>query len=138
MVGKRRNLSKPVPLILSGKELPWVTSATHLGHEFHESGTMDYDTRVKSAEFISKSTEIRETFFFASPVEVLKAVKILAADLYGGNLWKLRGDIAQQVFNSWNTFIKLAWQVPWGTHTYMVDMLLSCGISHVRSDILSR
>ena len=67
MVGKRKNLSKPVPLILSGKELPWVASATHLGHEFHESGTMDCDTRFKSAEFISKSTEIRETFFFASP-----------------------------------------------------------------------
>ena len=138
MVGKRKNLSKPVPLVLSGKELPWVASATHLGHELHESGTMDYDATVKRAEFISKSTEIRETFFFAHPVEVLKAVKMFAGDLYGGNLWQLRGDKAQQVFNAWNTCIKLAWQVPRGTHTYMVDMLLSCGISHVRNDILAR
>ena len=42
------------------------------------------------------------------------------------------------MFNAWNTCIKLAWQVPRGTHTYMVDMLLSCGISHVRNDILAR
>ena len=123
MIGKRKNMSKPVPLKLSGKELPWVASATHLGHEFHESGTMEYDTTVKRAKFINKSTEVRETFFFASPVEVLKAVKIFAGDLYGGNLWKLRGDMAQQAFNAWNTCIKLAWQVPRGTHTYMVDMM---------------
>ena len=138
MIGKRKNMSKPVPLKLSGKELPWVASATHLGHEFHESGTMEYDTTVKRAKFINKSTEARETFFFASPVEVFKAVKIFAGDLYGGNLWKLRGDMAQQAFNAWNTCIKLAWQAPRGTHTYMVDMLLSCGISHIRNDVLAR
>ena len=138
MVGKKKNLPKPVSLELSGKELPWVSTATHLGHEFHESGTMDYDATVKRAEFIRKSTEIRETFFFASPVEVLKAVKWFAGDLYGGNLWQLRGDMAQQMFRTWNTCIKLAWQVPRATHTYMVDNLLSCGISHIRNDILAR
>ena len=68
MTGKRKNLPKPVPLVLSGKELPWVTSATHLGHEFHESGNMNYDTTIKRAEFIRKSSDIRETIFFASPV----------------------------------------------------------------------
>ena len=86
MIGKKKNLPKPVPLILSGKELPWVATATHLGHELHESGSMDHDCHVKRAEFISKSTDIRETFAFASPVEVLRAVKVFAGDLYGGNL----------------------------------------------------
>ena len=138
MTGKRKNLPKPVPLVLSGKELPWVRSATHLGHEFHESGNMDHDCSIKRAEFIRKSTEIRETFFFASPVEVLRAVKVFAGDLYGGNLWQLRGDMANQVFKAWNTCIKLAWQVPRSTNTYFVDRLLSCGISHVRDDILAR
>ena len=108
MVGKKKNLPKPVSLELSGKELPWVSTATHLGHEFHESGTMDYDATVKRAEFIGKSTEIRETFFFASPVEVLKAVKWFAGDLYGGNLWQLRGDMAQQMFRTWNTCLQAA------------------------------
>ena len=109
MTGKRKNLPKPVPLVLSGKELPWVCSATHLGHEFHESGNMDHDSNIKRAEFIRKSTEIRETFFFASPVEVLLAVKVFAADMYGGNLWQLRGDMANQVFKAWNTCIMASW-----------------------------
>ena len=86
VTGLRKKLEKPVPLVLNGKDLPWVASATHLGHEFHESGTMDHDTRVKRAEFISKSTDVREIFSFASPGEVLRAVKMFAADFYGSNL----------------------------------------------------
>ena len=138
MIGRKKNLPKPVPLILSGKELPWVATATHLGHELHESGSMDHDCYVKRAEFISKSTDIRETFAFASPVEVLRAVKVFAGDLYGGNLWKLRGDMANQVFSAWYTCVKLAWQVPRATHTYFVERMLCCGISSTRDDLLSR
>ena len=80
VTGLRKKLEKPVPLVLNGKDLPWVASATHLGHEFHESGTMDHDTRVKRAEFISKSTDVRETFSVVSSVEVLRAVNVFAAD----------------------------------------------------------
>ena len=50
---------------------------------------------VKRAEFISKSTDIRETFSFASPVEVLRAVKVFAGDFYGANLWNLGGALAE-------------------------------------------
>ena len=136
--GKKTNLKKPVPLTLYGKEFPWVASATHLGHELHESGLMEHDARMKRAEFIGKSTEIRETFDFASPVEVLGAVKIYAGDLYGAMLWRLEGDMAKQVYLAWKTCIKLAWQVPRSTHTYFVERMLDCGLSHVRTDILAR
>jgi hypothetical protein len=138
VTGRSSNLAKPVPLTLCGKDLPWVVSATHLGHELHESGLMDHDARVKRAQFIDKSTEIRETFSFASPVEILRAVKVFAGDLYGAMLWKLSGDLAKQVYHAWNTCIKLAWQVPRATHTYFVERLLNCGLSHVRTDILAR
>ena len=76
-------------------------------------------------------SDIREAFF----LDVLRAVKVFAGDLYGGNLWQLRSDKASQVFNAWNTCIKLALQV---SRTYFVDRLLSSGISHVRDDILAR
>ena len=77
-------------------------------------------------------------FSFASPVEVLRAVKVFAGDLYGAMLWKLSGDLAKQVYHAWNTCIKLVWQVPRATHTYFVERLLDCGLSHVRTDILAR
>ena len=53
-------------------------------------------------------------------------------------LWSLRSDSVQQVYNAWNTCIKLAWQVPRNTHNYFVDGLLDCNISHIRSDIFAR
>ena len=138
MCGRKKGLAKPAPLTLYGKELPWVATGTHLGHEIHESGNMDLDTRVKRANFIEKSTDIRETFSFASPVEVLQAVKVYACSWYGSMLWDLTADITKQVFNTWGTCVKLAWHVPRQTHTYFVDHLLSSGLSHARTDILAR
>ena len=136
--GRRRDLAKPAPLTLYGKELPWVATATHLGHELHESGTMNHDVTVKRAEYISKSTEVRETFSFASPVEVLRSLKVFVGDMYGSNLWQLSSDMAKQVYHAWDTNIKLVWGVPRGTHTYFVDRMLNCGISHMRTDIMAR
>ena len=47
--GSSKKKQKPVPLMLNGKELPWVESALHLGHVLHESGSMDQDTKAKRA-----------------------------------------------------------------------------------------
>ena len=51
--GPSKKLTKPAPLTLCGRELPWVATATHLGHELHESGSMEYDAVVKRAIFIN-------------------------------------------------------------------------------------
>ena len=50
--GKSKNVQRPAPLFLDGKELPWVDSAVHLGNVLHESGSMDKDVNVKRASFI--------------------------------------------------------------------------------------
>ena len=89
--GSKKNLVKPAPLTLCGRELPWVSTATHLGHELHESGSMEHDALVKRAIFINNSVEIREAFSFASPVEILSAIKTYSASIYGCMLWNLDG-----------------------------------------------
>ena len=138
MIGEKRNLTRPVPLMLGGRELPWVSTAVHLGHELHESGKMNHDAKVKRAEFISKSVEVRETFGFASPVEVLQAQKVYCSSFYGSMLWNLSGEGATQVFNAWNTGVKLAWDCPRDTRTYLAQQVLSCGLDSARTDILVR
>ena len=100
MVGAKKNMVKPAALMLGGKELPWVETATHLGHELHESGSMEHDAKVKRAEFIDKSVEIRETFKFASPVEVLHTLKVYCSSFYGCMLWDLSGVGASHVYNA--------------------------------------
>ena len=136
--GSSKKKQKPVPLMLNGKELPWVESALHLGHVLHESGSMDQDTKANRASFIGDRTECRESFGFASPCDVLKAVKVHVGSHYGSNLWQLDSPVAEQYYAAWRTCVKLAWQVPRAAHTYFVDHLLCNGLSSVKTDIMSR
>ena len=82
---------------------------------------MEYDAVVKRATFIKQLMEIREKLHFASPVEILSAFKVYCSSFYGCMLWDLGGERAGQVFNAWTTAIKLAWDVPRGTRTYLVQ-----------------
>ena len=138
MVGAKKTLKNPAPLQLNGKDLPWVKSANHLGHELSQDGTMDSDIRMKRAIFIQRSTEVRETFDFAHPVEILRAIKVYCCDFYGSMLMDMQGPVAAQLYNSWKTAVKLAWDVPRETRTYFVDHLLSGGVVSARIDILAR
>ena len=85
MTGKE-NKSYPVPLTLNGKSLPWVRNATHLGHEISEKCNMELDTKIKRARFIENTTNIRETFAFAHPRQILRAIETYAVHLFGSNL----------------------------------------------------
>ena len=138
MCGKMTNVQYPVSLQLYGVDLPWVTSAVHLGHELHQLGTMEHDAKVKRAIFIQNSTDIREMFEFAHPAQVLQAVNVYASHFYGSMLWNLYGVGAQQVFRSWNTCVKLAWGIPRWSHNYLVEQVLSCTIPSARQKVLGQ
>ena len=133
-----KNVVYPVKLKLYGENLPWVESATHLGHELHQLCDMSYDCRVKRAKFIDTSTDIRETFAFAHPDQILSAINIYAGHLYGAMLWDFSSDICGQVFRSWNTCVKLAWNVPRSTHTYLVDNLLAVNHLSIKKQLLGK
>ena len=85
MCGKE-NVVYPKKLSLHGKELPYVKHANHLGHELSQTCTMDQDIRIKKAKLIDASTEIRETFGFAKPAQVLKVIRVYASNYYGSML----------------------------------------------------
>jgi hypothetical protein len=93
---------------------------------------------VNRATFIQQSVEVRETFHYASPVEVMSAIKVYCSSFYGCMLWDLRGEGAGQVFNAWSTAVKLAWPVPRSTRTYLLQQVLSSGITSAKVDILAR
>ena len=138
MVGNARNLVKPVPLRLCGQDLPWVETATHLGHELHSSGSMEHDTKIARARYIDQTVEVRQSFSFASPVEVVRALEVYTTSYYGSMLWNLKGNGADQFFNSWTTAIKLVWDCPRATRTYLVQQVLGCGSTSARTEIMAR
>ena len=53
-------------------------------------------------------------------------------------LWDLDGERAGQVFNARTTAIKLAWAVPRGTRTYLLQQVLAPGLTSAKVDILAR
>ena len=128
----------PVPLQLNKKDLPWVVSATHLGHELSQDGSMKIDMKFKRANFIDKSIEIRETFGFADPVQILEAINTYCGDHYGTMIWDLYSEGAGQYFRCWNTAVKLVWNVPRSTHTYFVTCQLAANFESIRTKLLSR
>ena len=127
----------PATIKLNGKDLPFVTTATHLGHELSQDGSMTTDIRIKRAKFIDKSTEIRETFSFADPVQVLGAANTYCCDHYGSMLWDLFSEPANQYYRCWNTCTKLAWNCPRSTHTYFVTCQLAADFVPIRIKILA-
>ena len=97
---------------------------------------MEHDAKAKRASFFTKFTEVRE--FFASPIEVLNALKVYCSSSYGCMLWDLAGDGAVQVFNSWSISVRLTWSVPRATRLYLVQQVLSAGMTSAKVDIMAR
>ena len=128
----------PKKLFLHGKELPYVKHANHLGHELSQTCTMDQDIRIKKAKLIDASTEIRETFGFTEPAQVLKAIRVYAGHYYGSMIWDFKSDLCGQYCRVWNTSVKLVNNVPRSCHTYLVQNVLAPEFLPVKTELMSR
>ena len=53
-------------------------------------------------------------------------------------LWELGSDTAEQYFKAWNTFVKLTFEVPRSTITYLVEGFLAKDFVSLRNQILGR
>ena len=137
--GDKTTLAKPAPLVLCGgdQDLPWVETASHLGHMLHKSVTIDHNTSVARATFIDQSIETCQAFNFASPVELFRALQVFCCSHYGSMLWNLQDGSAKQYFRSW-TAVKLAWACPRWTQSYLVQQDLACGAINAETDLMAR
>ena len=138
VVGPREQKVKPAPLILGGRELPWVPRAEHLGHTLCEDGTSSQDCREKRAQFIDSSVKIRESFDFAHPADQITCVEKYCSAAYGSNLWDFTTNEAAMYTNAWRTGHKVAWDVPRGCRSYLVDTVLAPHVDNMRASLLHR
>ena len=84
------------------------------------------------------SVEVRDSFSFASPPSVLRALDIYCSAYYGTLAgWDLRGKEANQFFGVWRINVLLAHNLPRGTHRYFLPLLAPGAVS-ARSEILAR
>ena len=109
-------------------------SWTHSAPVLHNG----HDAAVKRARFIDKTLDLRETFAFALPGQVFRAVQIYASDLYGAMLYDLSSPASESYFKTWNTCVKLTWNGPRSTYTYLVENVLASGFVSLRNQSYSR
>ena len=82
--------------------------------------------------------EVRESFSFASPPSVLRALDIYCSAYYGTLAgWDLSGPEAIQFYGVWRINVLLSHNLPRGTHRYFLPLLAPGAVS-ARSEILAR
>ena len=134
--GKR--VKYPDPLILEGKELPWVEVAEHLGHTLHQVCTMDKDCQRARNKYLRSFTDLKEELYFSSPIQLLKAAQIYCSDAYGAMLWDLSSSSSEQFFKTWNACVKTAFRLPRNTFTYLIEGYFAANLISLRNQIISR
>ena len=72
------------------------------------------------------------------PGQVLRAVQIYASDLYGAMMYVLSSPASESYFKAWNTCVKLTWNDPRSTYTYIVENVLASGFVTLRNQAYSR
>ena len=137
--GRVKDVVYPPPVKLDGKYLPWVVTAEHLGHTLHQLVSMDQDCRIKRTKFIDRTNELRDQLHFAHPDQVMKAIQIYCCDGYGSMLCFFGSDAAEYFVKSWNTCVKLVFDVPTiSTLIYLVEGHLAKDHTSLRNQVLSR
>ena len=68
----------------------------------------------------------------------MRAVQVFACDGYGSMLYDLSSFSCESLFKSWNTCIKLIWDVPRSTFTYLVENVLAKNFVPLRHQVYGR
>ena len=111
-------------ITLGGKQLPWVTSAKHLGSKLTSTaGALTNDLMEKRAVFINKVNELNQEFFFAHSMTRVRINNIFNSYFYGSPLWNLFGKEATRLEKSWNVAQRILLGLPRNTHRYFIEPL---------------
>ena len=88
---------------LCGNTLPWVDEFKHLGNTISNGGSMtDKDIFIKRAQFITKTVELNQEFYFASGRTKLELNGIFNFHFTGSPLWNLFGKVPHKLECSYN------------------------------------
>ena len=119
-VTERRNVS---PILLDGVPLPWVEDLKHLGNIVQSDNSMTTDITVKRAKFIGKVHSLNQEFYFCNPYVVLNLYKIYACSFYSSSLFDLFSNKMNQLYRTWNKAVRILFNVPIDTHTYLIETI---------------
>ena len=140
---RKRSSEQIMNVTLNGDTLPWVNTAKHLGNQLSsklslssfspETGT---DILCKRAILFDKIHQVLQQFGYYEPRLVINLLSIYSTALYGSTLWQLNSEEHQKLNRSWNTAVKIIWDLPHPTHTRFLESLSP--VPHLESTLNAR
>ena len=126
---KKINLSI-LKVVLNGNQLHWVEKALNLGNTLTtqlSSNPLGMDTTMdllqKRAIFFQKVHELKQAYGFYDPQIVCEVVRIFGTSFYGSPLWNLGSKEHLKLERSWNTMVKIIFDLSFQTHTRFIESL---------------
>ena len=133
---KKRSSVDPAPITLDGKNLPWVKKINHLGNILECDNSMKTDIIQKRGQFIGRVNSLFQEFHYTSPEIMFQLVNTYASSFYGSQLWNLRSNEAEKLFNSWNVTVRNILDLNRRTHRCLIEPLSNR--PHLKTLLLSR
>ena len=128
---------------LNGNDLPWVSTAKHLGNHLSSKlnlSTVSPETKTdllcKRAILFDRVYQVQQQFGYYDPQLVLRLLSIYSTAMYGSPLWQLNSEEHGKLNRSWNTAVKIIWDLPPATHTRLLEDL--CPVPHLEHIFFSR
>ena len=128
---------------LNGDTLPWVATAKHLGN--HLSSKLNFssfspetrtDILCKRAILFDKIHQVLQQFGYYEPRLILNLLSVYSTALYGSSLWQLNCEEHLKLNRSWNTAVKIIWDLPHPTHSRFLESLSP--VPHLESTLYAR
>ena len=111
---KQRQLN---PLILCGTSLPWVDNFKHLvNYIVNTPNFTRQDVNVKRAQYVTKNIELNQEFYSCFPQTKLEINQIFNSHHTGSPLWDLSSPEVTRLESSYNTNVKMTFDLPFDTH----------------------
>ena len=130
--------------------MPYVNTFAYPGNSLSCDNSMTKDISIKRAKFISKVHSMNQEFYFADPMTMVRLYNIYACSFYGSNLWNLYHEDVVRIYSSWNTAIKILFDLPRDTcrcciepvsvsvKVYTILKIISMFASHSLQTLLSQ
>ena len=140
---RKRTSDQIKNVTLNGDILPWVATAKHLGNQLSSrlnlssfSPETKTDILCKRAILFDKVHQVVQQFGYYEPRMVINLLSIYSTALYGSTLWQLNSEEHLKLTKSWNTAVKIIWDLPHPTHTRFLEHLSP--VPHLESVLTGR
>ena len=133
---KPKDMSKLAPVVLDGRNLPWVRKVNHLGSILESDCSMKSDIVSKKGQFVGRMNSLLQEFHFLDSSTMIKLVTSYALTFYGSALWNLQSKECEKLYNSWNVAIRNILHLDRKTHRYLIEPL--SGLFHLKTLLMAR